>query len=255
MSRALLSIARFTLLEGRRSRLPWIALGLIGCAFVAAEFSAALAITDSSSFRIGVYAALVRTGLVVLLVLFVATCVVRELSDRMLDLTLARPVPRASWYLGRLSGFCAIALVLALFAAVPLLAMVEYARVLAWAVALAAELALLGAVCLTATVTLRQVVPAVLVSGAFYVLARAIDAIVLMSQGPTVVPDAWSTQVISELLALIALLMPPLDRIAATSWLLGSSALPPAGALAAEVLIFSVLVVAVGLFDLYRVDD
>lgn len=255
MSRALLSIAHFTLLEGRRSRLPWIALGLIGCIFVAAEFSAGLAITDSSSFRIGVYAALVRAGLVVLLVLFVATCVVRELSDRMLELTLARPVPRASWYLGRLGGFWAIALVLAAFAAVPLLAMVEYTRVLAWTAALAAELALLGAVCLTATVTLRQVVPAVLVSGAFYVLARAIDAIVLMSQSPAVVPDAWSTQVISELVALIALLLPPLDRVAATSWLLGASDLPLAGSLAAELLIFGTLVIAVGLFDLYRVDD
>lgn len=255
MSRALLSIARFTLLEGRRSRLPWTALGLVASVFVAAEFSAGLAITDSASFRIGVYAALVRVGLVVLVVLFVATSVVRELNDRMLDLTLARPVPRASWYLGRLSGFCAVALLLALLAAAPLLPLAEFDRVLAWTAALATELILLGAVCLTAAVTLRQVVPAVLLSGAFYVLARAIDAIVLMSGGPTVVPDAWSTRVIGELVALIALLMPPLDRIAAASWLLGTADLPQAGPLAAEMLVFIALVLAVGLFDLYRVDD
>ena len=255
MSKALFSIARFTLLEGWRIRLPLIAAALIGSAFVAAEFSAGLAITDSASFRIGVYAAFVRVVLVLAIVLFVAASVVRELTDRMLDLTLARPVSRASWYLGRLAGFCGIAFALAVCAALPLIPLAEPLRIAVWCVTLAGELAVVAAVCLTCTVTLRQVAPAVLASGAFYVLARAIDAIVLMSQGPTVDPGAWSTLVIGKLVALLALLLPALDRLAASAWLFDDTAMPALWPLAIEVLAFATLAVAVGLFDLYRVDD
>jgi hypothetical protein len=255
MNKAVLSIARFTLLEGLRTRLPWIAAALIGAGFVAAEFSAGLAITDSASFRIGIYAAFVRVALVIAIILFVAASVVRELADRMLDLTLARPVSRASWYLGRLTGFTGIAIVLALSAALPLIPLAEPARIAVWSVTLGGELALVAVVCLTCTVTLRQVTPAVLISSAFYVLARAIDAIVLMSQGPTVDPDAWSTLVISQLVALLALILPALDRVAAAAWLFESTALPALGPLVVDVLVFATLAVAVGLFDLYRVDD
>lgn len=255
MSKAVLSIARFTLLEGWRTRLPWIAAGLIGASFVAAEFSAGLAITDSASFRIGVYAAFVRVALVLTAILFVAASVVRELTDRMLDLTLARPVSRAGWYLGRLAGFCGIALALAVAAALPLIPLVEPLRIAAWSMALAGELALIAAVCLTCTVTLRQVAPAVLACGAFYVLARAIDAIVLMSQGPAIDPGAWSTFAIGKLVALLALIVPALDRLAAAAWLFDSSVVPELWPLASEILVFAALAVAVGLFDLYRVDD
>ncbi len=97
MFKSLVSIARFTVIEAVRTRLLWMAAGLLLAVALTAEFAAALALTDSQGYRLGVYAALSRLSLVFVVALFVSTSVVRELQDRLLDLTLSRPVPRVSW--------------------------------------------------------------------------------------------------------------------------------------------------------------
>lgn len=255
MPQALFSIARFTLLEGRRTRLPWLTVVLIVLAYVLAEFAAALAITDSAAFRVGFYAAFVRVVLVSVVILFVCASVLREFSDRMLDLTLARPVSRASWFGGRLLGAIGIALALALAASLPLWPWSAPARVAAWSAALGAELAVVATVALACVVTLRLLLPSVLACGAFYLLARSLDALLLMSQGPTVDPTAWSNQVIAFLLQGLALLLPALDRVAASTWLSADGALPALAPLVLELAVFGALVGAIGLIDFYRVDE
>ena len=166
MPQALFSIARFTLLEGRRTRLPWLTMVLIVLAYVLAEFAAALAITDSAAFRVGFYAAFRARRAVSVVILFVCASVLREFSDRMLDLTLARPVSRASWFGGSLLGAIGIALALALAASLPLWPWSAPARVAAWSAALGAELAVVATVALACVVTLRLLLPSVLACGA-----------------------------------------------------------------------------------------
>jgi hypothetical protein len=255
MSSALLGIARFTLLEGRRGQLPLLLAVLLVVAGLLAVFAASLAITDSLAYRVGVYAGVARLGLVLLVALFVAASVVREFEDRMLDLTLSRPVSRAAWYGGRLAGFAALAVLGATLAALPLCLGAPAARVLAWGATLAAELLVVAAVSLTCAVTLRQVTAVVAVTLAFYLLARAIDALVLMSHGPTVDPASWVTLVVAGGVEGLALLIPPLGRFADSGWLMADDALPPLAGLAIETFCFVGLVAAVGLFDLYRTND
>jgi ABC-type Na+ efflux pump permease subunit len=249
------SIARFTLIEGWRSHLFAIAIGLLAAVALAAEFSAGLAITDTQSYRTGVYAALSRLALVLVVILFVATSVVRELQDRLLDLTLSRPVSRASWYLGRLLGFCALATVLALLAAAPLAVTASPYQALVWGVSLAAELCLISVACLTCVVTLRQVTLAVTATAAFYILARSIDAVVLMSRGPAVDPTAWSSQLIATGVEMIALVVPALERFTRAAWL-GADAVPAELApVLMQTVIYACLLIAVGLFDVYRLNE
>ena len=124
-----------------------------------------------------------------------STSVVRELQDRLLDLTLSRPVPRVSWYLGRLAGFAAAATALAVLAVIPLMFYAPAGATLAWGASLAAELWIVAAACLTCVITLGQVTFALIVVAAFYVLSRAMSAIVLMSSGPAVDPTVWSSAV------------------------------------------------------------
>ncbi|MCB1749928.1 MAG: ABC transporter permease [Gammaproteobacteria bacterium] len=255
MTPAVLSIARFTLLEGRRTQLPALVLALLSGAGLLAVFAASLAITDSTSYRVGVYAGSARLGLVLLVSLFVAASVAREFEDRMLDLTLSRPVSRAAWYGGRLAGFVAIALVCAALAALPLLVGVAVAPVMAWGATLAAELGIVAAVSLTCAVTLRQVTAVVAVTLAFYLLARAIDALVLMSHGPTVDPASWVSLVVGKGIDLLALVIPPLGRFADSGWLMTDGQLPALAGVGGEALAFVALVAAVGLFDLYRMND
>ncbi|MGR8919782.1 MAG: ABC transporter permease [Gammaproteobacteria bacterium] len=254
MLNAAASIARFTLIEGLRARLLLIAVGMVVLLLLAAEFSAGLAITDSQSYRTGVYAALARIAFVLVVVLFVATSVVREFDHRLLDLTLSRPVSRAAWYLGRLGGFALLAFALAVLAALPLAVTAAPAPAAAWGVSLAAELCLVTALALTAVVTLRQVPLAVTAAAAFYLLARVTDAMVLMSRGPTVDAEAWSAQWIARAVDALALVVPPLDRFTRAAWL-NADALPELAPLVLQAAVYIVLLAAVGLFDLYRVDE
>ena len=250
---SLLSIARFTVIEAIRTRLLWIAVGLLLVVVLAAEFAAALALTDSQGYRLGVYATLSRLSLVFVIALFVSTSAVRELQDRLLDLTLSRPVPRAAWYLGRLTGFGAAALVLALVAALPLVLFVPAATAAMWGLSLAAELWLVVAACLTCVITLSQVTLALLAVAAFYMLSRAMSAIVLMSTGPTIDPSAWSSVVIEKLVATVALLLPSLDRFTQVSWLTtGMDDGLPLVDVVGQTLIYSAVLIGIGLFDFYR---
>ncbi len=255
MRYAVLSIARFTLIEGVRTHIGAVTVGILALAVLAAEFSTGLALTDSQSYRTGVYAALSRLALVFVAVLFVASSVVRELQDRMLDLTLSRPVSRTSWYLGRAFGFCILAFGMASLAALPLLFSATPYQTGCWAISLFAELCLLSIACLTCVVTLRQVTLAVMVTGAFYLLARSIDAVVLMSRGPTVDPTALSSEVIAKGVELIALAVPALDRFTNSAWLDVNAVPPDLSNVLLQSGIYASLLIAIGLFDLYRVND
>ncbi len=249
----LVVVARFTLLEAARTRLPWTALAVIVSGLVLAECAATLALTDSQSYRVEIYAAWTRIALVACTCLFVATSVVRELADRAIDLTLSRPLSRGAWFVGRLLGNGAAVCVLAMAAALPLVFSSSPLAALAWGCSLAAELSLVAAATLSCAVALSQVTSAVLAVAAFYLLSRAMGAIVLMSKGPTAQPGAWSGVVISHLVSWLALLLPTLDDYTLTRWLGdATTALAALPAIAVQTVIYVVLLAAIGLFDFTR---
>jgi Cu-processing system permease protein len=254
MLQLILNIARFTLLEGWRGRLIAIVVAVIVIAVICAEFAAGLAITESNSFRIAIYAGFCRIALVFIVMLFAATSVVRELNERMLDLTLSRPVSRASWMCGRLLGLWMLGGIAAVLCCLPLLAVLAPATVVVWGVFFAIELAIVATATMTCVVTLRHVTLAVTVAAAFYVLSRSIDALLLMSRGPTVDPDAWSTEIIAQGLALLALVLPALDRFTNVHWLLESAGSGASFVLVGEGMVYILFLLAIGLFDFYRVD-
>ena len=246
-------VARFTLLEAARTRLPWTALLVIMSGVVMAECAAGLALTDSQSYRIELYAVWTRVALVFCAALFVATSVVRELADRAIDLTLSRPLSRAAWFIGRVAGHSAALVVVALVAALPLAFASAPLAALAWGVSLAAELGLVAAATLSCAVALSQVTATVLAVAAFYLLSRVMGAIVLMSTGPAVDAEAWSSLLIAQLVHWLALLLPALDDYTRTAWLAdGSLALAALPAIVVQTAIYAVLLVAVGLFDFTR---
>ena len=246
-------IACFTLLEARRTRLVWTAVGIIVASLVLAECAAGLALTDSQSYRLVLYATATRLLFVACTALFVATSVVRELADRVIDLTLSRPLSRATWLLGRVAGYGAMAWLLAVAAALPLVATSTPLAALVWGVSLAAELMLVAAATLSCAVALTQVTATVLAVAGFYLLARSIDAMVLMSQGPTVAHGAWSSIFIEHAVAALAMVLPALGEYTRSAWLndaaVGVATLP---ALAIQTVIYGVLLAAVSLFDFTR---
>ena len=104
MLRAILPIARFTLIEALRNRLLWLALILVVAGLAFTRFLQQIAITESLQIQTALSAALLRFGAAFMIAGFVVTSMVREFNDKVVELILARPLKRSSYYLGKLVG-------------------------------------------------------------------------------------------------------------------------------------------------------
>jgi len=243
---------RFTWLELSRARVWRLALALVVLGCIAAEFGASLAVTESGAHRIAFYAAGMRLVAVFVMALLVAASVLREFDDKAVEAILSRPVSRGDWYLGRFGGYAGIAFVFAFVVAIPLLVQVPAAASL-WAYALALELIIVTAATLAMIITVRQLPVALCAVAGFYLLSRGIAGFALMSTGPTVDPGAVSTHVIAWIIDALAHVLPAFDRYTSTVWLI--DALPPVTEIifiSLQSVVYVVLLVAVGLFDLHR---
>lgn len=252
-ARQVRAIAGLTLLEALRGRLLWLVILILLAGFGLAGLLGSLAITETRQTQAGILGVVLRLAAVLVTSLFVITSVVREQTDKVLELYLSLPLPRAAYYLGKLSGFAVCAAVAAgLFGALLLL----YApplQVLLWTVSLLAELLIVVAASLLALFTFSQVTVALSVVLAFYLLARGIGAIQLMSQGPLVDPGALSSRVIEGLVDGIAFLLPDLYRFTPSEWLVyASGSVDDLAAVLAQTAVYVTLLAGAALFDLYR---
>ena len=250
---AALTLARFVLLEARRTGLPL----MFGCAAAAgmglAGFLSQLALTESIALQAGVLAAFFRLCAVFLTATFVITSMVRESNDKGTELLLSMPISRTTYYLGKLAGFalCGGALAAA-FSLVMLLWSTPLA-VAAWFVSLAVEVSLMAAVSLFFVVTLSQVVPALAATTGLYLLGRVVAAIQSVSAGPLLSEEGYLQKIAGWGIDAVALVLPPLDRATQTVWLLyGAPASDDYLQVIGALLLYGALVAAAGLFDFHR---
>ncbi len=253
MPGSITAIARFTLLEARRTRLAWLLVAGMLVAAALALFAGALAITGAGGVRTALIAAALRLFAVLVVALFVATSMVREMNDKVADLMLALPMPRATWYFGKLCGYALVALAIALATGAMVACFAPSPAVLAWTVSLALELILVAALALLCLFTFNQVPAALCAVLAFYALARSIDALQLIAHGPVLAAHGLADRVAVALLDGIALLVPHLGRFARSEWLLyDANAWAELAANAGQWAIFVLVLAAAALFDLYR---
>jgi len=253
MSTAIL--ARLVLVEARRGGLPWLAAGSVALALALGAFLSQVAIAEARSLQLAVVAAVLRACAVFLVAVQVSASVMREANDKGLELMLSLPLSRASHYLGRLAGFAAVAAALALVFALPLLAWGSPGAVALWALSLALEGMLVAAAALFFAMTLAQPVPAIASTLGLYFLARAMAAIQAIAAGPLVEPSL-PHQAARFCVDAVALLLPRLDLVTRSDWLLYGA--PPAAGFAAAMgglLVYVVLLAAAGLFDFHRRSD
>lgn len=246
-----LPIARYTLVEAMRNRLLWLMVVALALALVAAAFLQQVAITETARVQASVIAAAMRLFAVFLVAAFVVTAVVRELNDKVLEMLLAKPMPRASWLLGKGLGFTAVAAVVAVAAGLPLWPFGAPAGVAAWTASLFLELSIVAAAALFCVLTLNQVVTALAAVLGFYALARSMAAVQIIAAAAGT--SGWRDRVTGALVDGIATLLPSLELMTQTSWVIDG----PAGAsLLAAVLVpacvYVGLLAAAAAFDLYR---
>ena len=170
-----------------------------------------------------------------------------------MELLFSFPLNRAVYYFGKLSGFAVLA-GLAALAIVPLLLLhAPVSAVLLWMLSLFCELILIICLSLFLVFTFSNVTVAVSGLMGIYVLARSIDSFQLMARGPFFDSSSLADQFIAWFLQSLAYLLPSLSLFARADWLIDPST--TAGALAqvlVQTAIYSVLITAAALFDLYR---
>lgn len=253
MNSRVTTIARYTLLEAMRTRLPALVLATLLALLAASFFVEAISIAEGARLQTGFYAAGVRLCSVFIAALYVLVSVTREFNDKGLDVLLALDLPRSHYILGKLTGFLAIAALIAVAAALPLAWLAPPSAVLQWTCSLAVELAIVVALALFCIVTLNQLTAAASFVLAFYLLARTLTAIRLMSEHPLSGADTLSHQVIQFVVDALALVVPALDAWTQTAWLVNQRApwsdLLELAALSA---LYVALLAAATMFDFYR---
>ncbi len=219
----ILAISRYTLLEARRARLPLLFAVVLGALLALAFFASELAVIEISRVQATFYAAGIRLAAVFIVAVHVIASVTREFDDKGLDTLLALDLPRSHYILGKLGGFLAVGALVGAMACLPLLMMAPAMAALQWGVALGLELAVVIAFTLFCVVAFGQFMPSAAVVLAFYVLARSITAIRLMSAHPLSGADTFSHEVSRWLIEGLALLLPALDHWPQTTWLIDAA--------------------------------
>lgn len=247
-----LTIARYTLLEARRNRLPWLLLAIALAALALAGFLGAVALTESRQIQAALLAAGLRLAAVFLVMLFVSGSLQREANERGLDMLLALPMPRAAYVLGKLAGFFALALAPALLSGALCLPFAPWEQCARWAASLLCELWIVAAFSLLCALGLRQGPAALAASAGFYLLARAIGGLQAIGHGAYHGHDR-AQQWIGGAIDLLATVLPRLDQFTRTDWLVYQAGdLAALLAVAAQSAIYIALLAAAAMFDLYR---
>jgi ABC-type transport system involved in multi-copper enzyme maturation permease subunit len=246
-------IGRFVLLEAWRTRLPWIMAIAFVLALGVSLFVKELAITESSRVQVAFVSALARLAAVILTALHVVSTMAREFNERVVDLTISLELPRASFVLGKFVGHAAVAVTIGAAAGLLLSPFTGGAGLLVWTATLMLELWIVVALGIFCIITFTQVMPAASFVLAFYLLARSIGALQLMSASPLLAGESVAHRVADGVLNALAYLLPSLDRFAATALLVNENAgLASLGNPLAQTLIYVPLLLGAALIDFYR---
>jgi ABC-type transport system involved in multi-copper enzyme maturation permease subunit len=246
------SLARTTLLEAVRNRLLWLTAVVVVIALGLAQFLNQVAITETRDIQTALLAAPLRVAAVFLVAVFVITSMVRESSDKVTELLLSLPMPRSTYFLGKFVGYASVAVILALLCALPLSLLARPAGLALWTGSLVCELLIVTAVSLFCVLTLAQVVPALAAVAGFYLLSRSMAAMQIIA-GASLYEPTFADRSVNVIVDVIAVLLPSLDNMTQTAWLLGpSTGANPLIAVCGQTAIYLVLICSAALFDLYR---
>jgi len=249
----LLTISRFTIIESLRNRLLLLTLLVVAISFTMVEFIGNLAITEHRVTQVAILAAFLRMSAVVIITLFVVSSTVRELHDKTLEMILAMPIHRGSYYLGKLVGYIYIAALVAFIFAVLLLLYADTTQVLIWMISLFLELVLVVALSLVMLFTFNQVPSALTAVFLIYGTSRIVTSIFLMAKDPIIVDTSVAQQFMDGFIEMLTWLLPDLHRYTQTEWLTYNTAdwwtlLPLLG----QTIVYLIFLSFIALFDFYR---
>lgn len=226
------------------STLTRVYLLLLLLVMLGGGFVAELALIEQDAFRLGLSAALVRLLAVAVVVVQGSAGFSEESSNGQVELTLALDLSRGQYLLGRALGSGGYAVVLVLLALLAVGWWSPWEQLVLWASGLFMELLVMALFTLFVVVTFSSLATGIILSMAFYLLSRSIEAFVLMTT---------SAGGVGAGLVWISWLIPNFNRYNQSSWLIyadGSPAqlLPIIG----EALLVCLLLLLAALVDFHR---
>lgn len=249
----ILTISKFTIIEATRNRLVLLTLLVMGLSFGMIEFIGDLSITEHRVTQVAILAAFLRLSAMVIITMFVVTSTVRELQDKTLEMILAMPVRRSSYYLGKLIGFFYVVLIVSILFVFMLFIYAPAEQVLIWGVSLMLEMMLVVAFALVMLFSFNQIPSALTGVFMLYAASRTATSIYLMSKYPIVSHTTVAQKFMDGFIEGLTWLLPDLHRYTQTEWLAYGTAtwavIPP---LAFQTFIYLLLLSSLSLFDFHR---
>jgi ABC-type transport system involved in multi-copper enzyme maturation permease subunit len=247
------TVGRFVALEAWRTRLPWITLVAFGLIVGASMFVKELTITESGRVEMAFLAVLTRLAAVFIASLYTISSMAREFNDRVVDLTLALELPRTSYVLGKFAGYATVTLAVGSLAGLLLSPFAFSTGLIVWTFSLVLELWIVVALSLFCIITFNQVMPAASFVLTFYLLARSVGTIQLISESPTLASSGLVHRFTGMVLDALGYLLPSLDRFSQTDWILSGGGGPEElGIVLGQSAVYLALLVSATLFDFHR---
>lgn len=248
-----LAIAKYSIWEAIRDKfLLFIIVGLVAI-FALSFFAGELAITESIETKTAILSSLLRLFLVFTISLFVITSMLREFNDKGFELLLSQPLPRVIYYIGKFSGYTFISFVVCIFVASCIAVYMPSIAVLFWSFSLWCELLIVIAFSILCLFTLNSVTISFSVVMGFYILARSIEAVHLISHSPILVSDSLANEFMAWFLDSISYLVPDLYRFTQTDWLIYKSQnADDLFIIVGQTSVYVMFLSCVAIFDLYK---
>lgn len=247
------TIAKYTLLEFLRARVLVFSVMLLLGIVLLAEFTAETTITEALAAKGILYAFVSRIMVVLILAIYICNNIAAEFNEKRAELFLSLPMPRTGYLLGKLLGYLVAAVILSSIIGIVALLYAAPLAALHWWLSLLLELGIVICLCIFFSFSFRSSTVSIGCVLAFYMLARSMGALLLISGSNIVQTGTLAIQLMESLLGLIALLLPDLWRFASSDWLVyGTGDFSAIGINIVQAIIYMLLISAAALFDLYR---
>ncbi|WP_040294851.1 hypothetical protein [Beggiatoa alba] len=253
MTSPIFTLAYYVVLEALRTRFFMVVLSLFGIGLGLVLFLGQVTLVETVAYQSSLLAAFFRISAVYVISLFVVTSMVREFNEQSISLFLSLPFSRTTYLLGKFFGFCLTAGITSLLFGLLLLYYADFQQVLLWIGTLFCELLIVSTIALLFVLNFNNTVQAFSAVIAFYLLARSISTLQLMSLGVLYSSNTFSDQFIRGFIYLLALMLPNLDEFAQSAWLVYNSGTTAQFlSIVMQTIIYVFLLVSASLFDLYR---
>jgi len=234
-------LVKYVLTAALRDKLMMTLALMILMGAALAVFMGSASVSEQGSFALVFGAGGLRFLGVTGVILFCCFYIRRSFENKEVEFLLSRPISRLSFLFSHAAAFSILAffIALAITLTVSVLGRPDMAGLALWGASLAVEFSIMAAAALFFSMVLSSAAGSALAALGFYALSRMVGVLLGIMDLP---PANWVFAVLGSVMKLISILIPRLDMMGQTTWLVygaggagGIKFMPDAGAYASAV--------------------